>query len=184
MGFLIINMNLLLRTVDDDTDQDLFYQSDPSYMGHVNLHHAPGNGAEPIEPHHPRHLPHHSNNHIQGNNAAAADAAADNTNSDHGNQSQKQNGGQHGAQRDNLVHSDSANVIASYDKYLSNGNRTMVAKEPVKVIPVVKVNATVPKLIQELLDGPNNPLSRENASFIKNIIYRINREQKIHNLDK
>ena len=55
MGFLFINMNLLLRSVDDDPSE-YNYQGDPNYMGRVNPHqHAGGNGVEPIEPrNHPR----------------------------------------------------------------------------------------------------------------------------------
>ena len=52
----------------------------------------------------------------------------------------------------------------------------------------VRSNATVkqevPQLIRGLLNGPHKPVNPQNASFIKDIIKKINHEQKIHNLDK
>ena len=39
-------------------------------------------------------------------------------------------------------------------------------------------------LVKDLLSGPHKPVNPQNASFIKDLISKINHEQKIHNLDK
>ena len=170
MGFLVINMNLLLRSVDDDSDTGEYYQGDPNYMGRVNLHPQP-NGVEPIEPqplrHHPR-------------------SFSDN------------NGVAHGNLSNNIIpqaqpkvqilpntksNSDSQNKsganVKSSTPALPGGagvHSTVTAHPAQHVLP--------PQMVVDLLRGPHKPVNPQNATFIKDLINKINHEQKIHNLDK
>ena len=176
MGFLVINMNLLLRSVDDDTSYDVICQGDPNCMGHINPH-PNGNGVEPIEPQpHPRHPLRNSNNNKpplpSDNNSVGSQ----------GNQS-KQNGSSVSKSQPKVqilpnASSDSKNKSGAkstgVDHVIRDSAPPGGASNSSEVAPLVK----------DLLSGPHKPLNPQNASFIKDLINKINHEQKIYNLDK
>ncbi len=179
MGFLLINMNLLLRSVDDESP-DVTYQSDPAYMGHVPLHRAtgtgrggraPGNGAQPIEPAppHPRHLSDGA-----ANLAGASDHAP-------GRPTDKNS-------QSNVPPVDSVQSNGSSQSRTTKDTRLPVNRTRTTIPPADQAEgnetAKLPRLVEDLLTGPHHPISPDNATFIKEFIAQINREQKIHNLDK
>ena len=176
MGFLVINMNLLLRSVDDDTSYDVICQGDPNCMGHINPH-PNGNGVEPIEPQpHPRHPLRNSNNNKpplpSDNNSVGSQ----------GNQS-KQNANSISKSQPKVqilpnASSDSKNKSGAKSTGVDNVIRDNAS-------PGGASNSTeVAPLVKDLLSGPHKPVNPQNASFIKDLINKINHEQKIYNLDK
>ena len=182
MGFLVINMNLLLRSVDDDaTSFEYDCQGDPKCMGHINPHpRANGNGVEPIEPQqHPRHFPRHNDNNkpplpSDNNNNVGSQGNQSKLNANSVNQSQPK------------VH-----ILpnASSDSKNKSGAKSTGVDHVIQVKEPTGGGATntsqqMAPLVKDLLSGPHKPVNPQNASFIKDLINKINHEQKIHNLDK
>ena len=175
MGFLVINMNLLLRSVDDDTTS---FEYDPKYMGHIDPHPANGNGVEPIEPQqHPRHFPRHNDNNKpplpSDSNSVGSQGNQSKLNANSVNQSQPK------------VHI--LPNASSYSKNKSGAKSTGVDHVIQDKAPPgggASNSSQMAPLVKDLLSGPHKPVSPQNASFIKDLINKINHEQKIHNLDK
>ncbi len=174
MGFLIVNMNLLLRTVEDTSEDPCL--SDPNCYGHVQANKPLSNGVEPVEPQlknsldPARHIPRPSQppiqvlpNNVKGETPQSA--KVESTGPDNGKVPQAQ--------------------VQVPPGGNSNNNAGAGAAPPGGNTNISHVNvAEGSALIQELLKGPHNPISPQNATIIKNFIDKINREQKIHNLDK
>ena len=173
MGFLVINMNMLLRSVDDDTSFEYACQGDPNCMGHINPH-PNGNGVEPIEPQqHPRHFPRNNNN-----NKPSLPSDNNNNAGSQGNKS-KQNQSQPKVQILPNASSDSKNKSGAKSTGVGH-----VIQDKAPPSDVSNASQVVAPLVKDLLSGPHKPISPQNASFIKDLINKINHDQKIHNLDK
>ncbi len=173
MGFLIVNMNLLLRTVEDTSEDSCL--SDPNCYGHVQANKPLSNGVEPVEPQQKtvldpaRHIPKPSQSPIQVlpnnvKNEMPQSAKVESTGQDNGKVPKAQVPVPPGG---NSINDNAAAAPPGVNTNISHVN-------------VAEGSA----LIQELLKGPHNPISPQNATIIKNFIEKINREQKIHNLDR
>ena len=175
MGFLVINMNLLLRSVDDDTSYDVMCQGDPNCMGHINQRQN-GNGVEPIEPQHPRHFPRNNNN-----NKPPLPSDKNSVGSQ-GNQS-KQNADSINKSQPNVQILPNASSDSKNKSSAKSTGADHVIQDNAPPSDVSNSSEVAP-LVKDLLSGPHKPVSPQNASFIKDLINKINQEQKIYNLDK
>ena len=170
MGFLIVNMNLLLRTGDEEMSGEYGSQNDPNFIWPVNIN-PNGNGVEPIEP----------QQHTKNSNNDKLSLP----NNSYGSQDNKPK------QRANDVKipqtQTKVQVLPNFNNTAKNrsGDKSpdnIVRDRAPSLPPSDNNNTEVPSLILDLIKGPHNPVSQKNASFIKHFIKKINREQKIHNL--